>query len=860
MDNAETRCDQVGVSAATPEAATVAVTSPGGDLPDVELAGRTRPTESTFATALDGTTGHPVSTGVMGATSHPPPSPEDSVLASIARIEARFSGLCERQERTEDAMAVLMSARHTSGTQRVPPTPVHFGGIGPGSLFPSGDPAVIHNRRNRRNEGLESDSSEELERSHAERHTRSTASGQREQQPGGFSRYVASTGGDGGGPNPPSQEGSVPSLPEVGPGTIPATLLQALTTQITVRIMKKMESDEFAHQLARRLGDQDAGEDIVNEVFRSVLTPERYRLEDRSPVVTDVMRNTSHRAMRSMQTLMKGVPMFGNPNGRPLAVIGFLSSFKAAADKALVNEGLAVEILPFFVDERVRGILRQTAPMPGVRSSESPTSYEGILKELLSSYLSEDKCEDHYRALRTATAHPWEDEEMFGRRIQELDYELGKLLGEGELRAILFAGVPNYVRISARGANTAKTTFSRLMHLCKSLGDAYRVLHPECALQAKPKGEDDKTVDTRPVSEPRRYRPEPKAPPVLVASGYPEAEHDWDSTRALVDYQGHKLVPAMPVVDDQGTVAYIAPEGTQFQNYKVSATLGVTPQSTKAYFPVLDTGAGPNLLRKDTLPDSWLTHVRDIRGPTIKDANGRIIRTTQAVTLTADIGNLTTEVDFLVCETLSVPCILGCSFINKHVEAIRPSKRVIDLHDADGSARGCTAIVRDLTATPIHVNVAEVYADAVPAVVRLAKRTRFEAMTETVTPVHCDLAGLCQVRSVQRTHHRQGVTLANGLIDLPVGGPAYVVVANYRHQAVILPKGARLGIAEPLEGSIATLPEDRVEPLEVLPITEEKESSAPVSTEADPACNQAGTDGLTEADLRHLPARVAEKP
>ncbi|GAB0498233.1 hypothetical protein MMPV_009574 [Pyropia vietnamensis] len=541
---------------------------------------------------------------------------------------------------------------------------------------------------------------------------------------------------------------------------------------------------------------------------------------------------------------MKGVPMFGNPNGRPLAVIGFLSSFEAAADKALVNEGLAVEILPFFVDERVRGILRQAAPMPGMRTSASPTSYEGILKELLSSYLSEDKCEDHYRALRTATAHPWEDEEMFGRRIQELDYELGKLLGEGELRAILFAGVPNYVRISARGANTAKTTFSRLMHLCKSLGDAYRVLHPECALQAKPKG-------------------------------YPEVAHDWDSTRALVDYRGHKLVPAMPVVDDQafppdpGTRvsqdARVASEvGTgcvlfTLENYKVSATLGVTPQSTKAYFPVLDTGAGPNLLRKDTLPDSWLAHVRVIRGPTIKDANGRIIRTTQAVTLTANIGKLTTEVDFLVCETLSVPCILGCSFINKHVEAIRPSKRVIDLHDADGSARGCTAIVRDLTTTPIHVDVAEVYADAVPAVVRLAKRTRFEAMTETVTPVRCDLAGLCQVRSVQRTHHRQGVTLADGLIDLPVGGPAYVVVANYRQQAVILPKGARLGIAEPLEGSIATLPEDRVEPLEVLQITEEEESSAPVTTEANPACNQADTDELTEADLRHLPARVAEK-
>lgn len=42
------------------------------------------------------------------------------------------------------------------------------------------------------------------------------------------------------------------------------------------------------------------------------------------------------------------------------------------------------------------------------------------------------------------------------------------------------------------------------------------------------------------------------------------------------------------------------------ENYKVSATLGVEPQSTRSYFLVLDTGAGPNLIRKDTLPDKWL--------------------------------------------------------------------------------------------------------------------------------------------------------------------------------------------------------------------------------------------------------------
>lgn len=147
---------------------------------------------------------------------------------------------------------------------------------------------------------------------------------------------------------------------------------------------------------------------------------------------------------------------------------------------------------------------------------------------------------------------------MFGRRSQELDYELGNLLGEGELRAILFAGVPHYVRISARGANTARTSFSQLMHMYKSLGDAYRDLHPECALSPKPEGGESKPSLT-PV--PRQDKVERKAAPVLVATEYqPPAEEE-----PLVDQHSHLLLPATPVIDDDGTVAYIAQAGTQFK-------------------------------------------------------------------------------------------------------------------------------------------------------------------------------------------------------------------------------------------------------------------------------------------------------
>lgn len=81
--------------------------------------------------------------------------------------------------------------------------------------------------------------------------------------------------------------------------------------------------------------------------------------------------------------------------------------------------------------------------------------------------------------------------------------------------------------------------------------------------------------------------------------------------------------------------------------------------------------AGPNLIRKDILTGKWLPQVRVTRGPSYKAANGRFIRTTAAIQLSVAIGGLSTEVNLLVYETLSVPCILGCTFINVHVNAIR---------------------------------------------------------------------------------------------------------------------------------------------------------------------------------------------
>lgn len=80
---------------------------------------------TTFGTARSAVGGGPPRMSSAEITP-PPPSPEESLMASLARIEARFVGLDVRQERTEDAMAVLMSTRDTTGPRRIPSTPVQF--------------------------------------------------------------------------------------------------------------------------------------------------------------------------------------------------------------------------------------------------------------------------------------------------------------------------------------------------------------------------------------------------------------------------------------------------------------------------------------------------------------------------------------------------------------------------------------------------------------------------------------------------------------------------------------------------------------------------------------------------------------
>jgi hypothetical protein len=67
--------------------------------------------------------------------------------------------------------------------------------------------------------------------------------------------------------------------------------------------------------------------------------------------------------------------------------------------------------------------------------------------------------------------------------------------------------------------------------------------------------------------------------------------------------------------------------------------------------------------------------------PRVNNASGRRMPLKGVVVLVTQVGELVRRVRFYVVSTLSVPCILGCHFINTHVQGIFPREQRIDLRE-----------------------------------------------------------------------------------------------------------------------------------------------------------------------------------
>jgi RNase H-like domain found in reverse transcriptase/Reverse transcriptase (RNA-dependent DNA polymerase)/Integrase zinc binding domain/Chromo (CHRromatin Organisation MOdifier) domain/Integrase core domain len=226
----------------------------------------------------------------------------------------------------------------------------------------------------------------------------------------------------------------------------------------------------------------------------------------------------------------------------------------------------------------------------------------------------------------------------------------------------------------------------------------------------------------------------------------------------------------------------------QSRNYKLCVSIGATANVLTPVRAVLDTGAGPNLIREDVLPKDWeRLLIQDVALPRITNASGKRMPARGVIVLYVQVGGLLKRVRFFVTPGLAVPCILGCGFINLHVKTIHPKERRVELTEG-----GSVAISNGLDACGA-ATISE--RQPTPSTkVRLSRRfvipPRCEAHVEVTTAVE----GLCLL--VQHSRTSTGpITLASGVAEIRSHVPFRVRVINPSMRSQILPKGMVIGLA-----------------------------------------------------------------
>jgi len=110
------------------------------------------------------------------------------------------------------------------------------------------------------------------------------------------------------------------------------------------------------------------------------------------------------------------------------------------------------------------------------------------------------------------------------------------------------------------------------------------------------------------------------------------------------------------------------------ENFEMSASYQLapwqTPVPTRA---VVDTGAGPSVIRADMLPEGWNENAyRSPPRTEVSDASEQLLKVIAEVSLTIYVGGAATEYEVLVVKALSVPLILGWDFQRNYVDTISP--------------------------------------------------------------------------------------------------------------------------------------------------------------------------------------------
>ena len=228
-------------------------------------------------------------------------------------------------------------------------------------------------------------------------------------------------------------------------------------------------------------------------------------------------------------------------------------------------------------------------------------------------------------------------------------------------------------------------------------------------------------------------------------------------------------------------------------NYKVEASL-LLDKTEHPCLCVLDTGAGPNLIRAGHLPEHMLSKLeRDRKVVNLRSASNHAMEILGIIHLTIKVGEYSCRQPFAVSKTLTSDVILGATFIDAHVENIWVRQRKVIL--CDGSELPIER--RAAWFRPTGLRMSEplpVKVQPPRLVARLSERVKIDSFNERVVEVLIPKKGTFLIEMHPRLYERHQVSLATGVVTVKDPTlPVKVKLANFSPQTRELPKNCKVG-------------------------------------------------------------------
>ena len=294
------------------------------------------------------------------------------------------------------------------------------------------------------------------------------------------------------------------------------------------------------------------------------------------------------------------------------------------------------------------------------------------------------------------------------------------------------------------------------------------------------------------------------------------------------------------------------------RNYKVYANIGHDKNLLVRKLAVLDTGAGPNFVRATELEPGYRSKLRYGPLPRITDANRNPIRAVGVISLILQVGNYVIKDDFIVCERLAAPLIVGCDLCDKYVEAIYPRRRTVELADGSTIPIVRRPMKRHASAPPLPAVQEHAAQGRDTTKVKVCKAVKLLPWTQTWVNVTTPKSGLILLQPYDKLYESGLILETNGVAQVDKDRPFRILIANFGNNPYQLAKNQVVGTALPHPAAIIPT---RVTTAEVLGI-EPDDAGEPTSEEElhiGPPMEEPGKapdiKTVDELDLSHVEAK-----